>query len=296
MNYGSLCMRNGVLYVARHEQTAHVRPYDLDGRALGPGFSFRGPAGEPCGLGGIEVDSDHQVWLADTLAGHLRAFTLFGRESVALKSREGARDDARGSFEQACDVALHETDDERLVLVASGGWRRHALQLVRPDGTLVESLRPEGSPLKRFRGLTRVAHAGRWTFACEAGASRVQVFRDFDFHFAFQLSPRTGVRLQPVALAPLSDGRCVVAVGGDESALLLVDAAGRLQRVLASHGSGHGEVEHPGDVAVEDLGGEATPRIAVIDRDAERVQVFTLEGRCHGELEALPGNAIGDLE
>jgi hypothetical protein len=30
----------------------------------------------------------------------------------------------------------------------------------------------------------------------------------------------------------------------------------------------------------------------VIDRDGERVQVFTLEGRCHGELEVLPGRAL----
>ena len=295
MNHGSLSLRNGVLYVARHERTAHVRPYDLDGRALGPGFSFRGPLGEPCGLGGIEVDSDHQVWIADALSGNVRAFTLFGRESTVLRSREGARDDARGSFAQVCDVALHETDDERLVLVASGGWRRHALQLLRSDGSFVDSLRPEGSPLKRFHALTRVAHAGRWTLACEAGAARVQVFRDFDFHFAFQLSVRNGLKLEPIAVAPLSDGRSVVAVGGDESALLLVDAAGRLQRVLAGHGAGHGEVEHPGDVVVEDLGGSGVPRIAVIDRDAERVQVFTLEGRCHGELEGLPDGAVGDL-
>ena len=45
MNQGSLCLRGGVLYVARHAQTAHVRPYDLDGRPLGPGYSFRGRGG-----------------------------------------------------------------------------------------------------------------------------------------------------------------------------------------------------------------------------------------------------------
>ena len=43
---GSLCLRGGILYVGRHELTAHVRPYDLDGRPPGAGFPFRGPVNE----------------------------------------------------------------------------------------------------------------------------------------------------------------------------------------------------------------------------------------------------------
>jgi hypothetical protein len=35
-------------------------------------------------------------------------------------------------------------------------------------------------------------------------------------------------------------------------------------------------------VAVEAGGLDASTRLAVVDRDGERVQVFTVEGRCYG--------------
>ena len=44
-----------------------------------------------------------------------------------------------------------------------------------------------------------------------------------------------------------------------------------------------------GDVAVEAGPTQRETRVAVIDRDAERLQVFTLDGRCLGEFPALPG-------
>jgi hypothetical protein len=296
MIQGSLSLRAGVLYVARHEQTAHVRPYDLDGRALGPGFSFRSPSGEPIALGGIDVDADRRIWIADTSNASVRAFSVFGREAGGFASSSGLREDARGSLWSATDLAIRENDERRDVIVASGGWRRHGLQVYREDGSFVDSLRPDGSPLAKFSGLTRIGALGRWIFACETVAGRVQVFRDDDFHFAFRIPTRAGVRFEPVAVAPLDDGSAVLATRGSESALFLVDSAGRLKKVLAERGSEHGQVDEPGDVVIEQNKDRAVARIAVIDRDAERVQVFTLDGRCHGELGELPGHAIGDLE
>ena len=41
---GSLALHRGVLYVGRHEKTAHVSTWDLDGTSRGAGFSFRDPA------------------------------------------------------------------------------------------------------------------------------------------------------------------------------------------------------------------------------------------------------------
>ncbi|MCC7011159.1 MAG: hypothetical protein IT454_01245 [Planctomycetes bacterium] len=296
MNHGSLSLRSGVLYVARHEQTAHVRPYDLDGRALGAGFSFRGPHGEACELGGIEVDSDHQVWIADGASNALRAFSLFGRETRVLPGATLERDDARGLFRGAVDVAVSERDDRRNLWVGLGGWRRHALQLVREDGTFVDSLRPQGNPLARFNGVVRIAALDEHVFVCERAAGQVQVFREGEFHFAFRIATRPGVRFEPVAVAPLPGGRCLLATGGIDSALLLVDAAGRLVRVLAECGEDHGQVREPGDVVVEVEALEARARVAVIDRDAERVQVFSLLGECHGQIDELPGQKAGGAE
>jgi hypothetical protein len=53
---GCVALRGGVLYVARHEQTGHVRPYDLDGRPLSVGISFRGTYDDYLRSRGIAID------------------------------------------------------------------------------------------------------------------------------------------------------------------------------------------------------------------------------------------------
>jgi hypothetical protein len=118
------------------------------------------------------------------------------------------------------------------------------------------------------------------------------VYRDGEFHFQFRVPVRSGGRFEPVGLAPLEDGRLVMACCGQDSALLVVDAAGRLVQVLAEGGREAGQVSEPNDVVAEGGSAGAEPRIAAIDMDAERVQVFTLAGRCYGELTDLPGRAL----
>jgi hypothetical protein len=289
---GCLTLKEGVLYVGRHELTAHVRPYDLDGRPLSAGFSFRGPAGEPVVLGGLDIDDDHHLWIADSAAGCVRSFSVFGREVRSFAGSAESERDERGSLGAPVDVAVVGRGDESVLAVATAGWRRHAVQLFRPDGHWIGSLRPQGSSVGRFHGVRRVAALGRMLYVCETRAGRVQVYRDGEFHFAFSLPVASAGRFEPASLAPLADGRLVIAAGGLHSGLLLVDPAGRLQAVLAERGEETGRVVDPGDVAVEEVDGAGATRIAVIDRDAERVQVFTLDGRCFGALERLPGQAL----
>ena len=284
---GSLSLQHGVLYVGRHEASAHVRPYDLDGVPLSAGFSFRGPSRAPVELAGFAVDPDHQVWIADAAEAAVWRFTLFGREVGRWTA--SANGDAPGSFGRLVDLDVEERDGRLECLVASGGWRRHAVQLFDGDGRLLTSLRSEGDPQSNFHGVSRVARDGARTYVCEAHAGRVQVFRSGGFEFLFRLAGRGKALLEPVALAPLEDGRMLVACGGDESCLVLVDRAGRVERRLATAGEGPGEVLDPTDVVVELGRAEAATRVAVIDRSAERVQVFTLEGRCQGAIAALPG-------
>ncbi len=296
MTQGSVALRSGVLYVGRHEQTAHVRPYDLDGRALGPGFSFRGPHGEPCTLGGLDVDDDHHLWVADSAIGRIRTFSVFGREVASFGGGEssGARRerDARGALGSPVDVAVSGEGEQATLVVACGGWRRHALQLFHRDGTWSGSLRPEGNPLGRFNGVRRVSVRGPMTYVCEARAGRVQVFRDGEFHFLFSLPCRVAGRFEPVAVAPLEDGRMVLATGGQQSGLFLLDGSGRPLRTLAERGTETGRILEPGDVVVEEGASERETRLAVVDRDADRVQVFTLDGRCFGALQELPGQVL----
>jgi hypothetical protein len=111
----------------------------------------------------------------------------------------------------------------------------------------------------------------------------VHLYRDFEFHVSLVLGGR-GARVEPEAVAPLDDGRMVIACGGETSALLLMDRAGRLLRVLAEAGGELGGIERPIDVVVEPGADDRTTQIVVLDQDGERAQLFTLDGRSYGTL------------
>lgn len=293
---GSLSLRGGVLYVARHAQASFVRPYDLDGRPLARGFALRDENGDALVAGGIEVDSDRQVWVADPQHGCVRAFNLFGAQTARIAGLERGRDDRRGVLRRVLDVALSESDEARQVWVASGGSRRHAVQQFSESGACLDSLRPLGDPLARFEDVQRIAVSGRFLYVCEFGAGRVQVFRDGEHLFWFRPLDARGSSVAPTAIAPLPDGRMVVAGGLEDARLLLFDGSGRLMRELARTGRDAADVRFPGDVVVESSPDGGSARIALIDCDGERVQVFNLEGACHGQLAELPGHAVGESE
>lgn len=292
---GSLALHRGILYVGRHEKTAHVATFDLDGRPMDAGFSFRDAAVGRSTAAGIAVDDDRHVWVADSAARIVRCFTLFGRQIAKLGA--GAEDfgdtelepDIAGRVRAPVDVAVEGDSDALKIVVASGGERRHALQVFGGSGRLVASLRPGGDPQACFRGLSGVALQGRDVYAAEARAGRVQVFRDRDFHFRFALPGNGGARFEPTAVAPLPDGRAVVAHAGPASGLSVFDGSGRFLGALAGQGRREGSVFEPTDVVVDPSGSDRTTRVAVIDRDGDRVQIFTLAGRCYGALPTLPG-------
>lgn len=288
--HGSLSFQSGVLYVGRHERTAHVRPYDLDGAPLGPGFSFAGHAGPGAArIGGLDVDGEHQIWVADGTSERARAFNLFGTEIGGFGTAAGRRPGAAGSLERIVDLCVRDDDERELeVLVACGGRRRHAVQVFDAGGGWRSSLRPAGDPEGRFAGVRGLSETGAWTLVAEGWERRVQVFRNRDFHFWFRPELATGSPFEPNAAVALPDGRFVVAHGGPESALVVVDAAGRIASVLARAGPETGNVLDPTDIAIEPNERDRDTRLAVIDRDGERVQVFTLEGVCYGAFESLP--------
>jgi len=293
--HGSLCLKNGILYVARHAVTAHVRPYDLDGHPLGPGFSFRGAGDRAASASGIDLDEDHRVWIADSAGERLLAFSLFGRELPTVADSSARPKLEPGRFESIVDVAARGVESDLELLIVRGGQRRRALELVHVASGRVRSLRSDGDPQESFDGLQRASIRDRMIYACEAGAGRVQVFRDGEFHYLFRLpiDRARGARFVPRSIAPLADGRMVIALGGGESsALVLVAPGGRLVRVLAEPGESTGSVFEQTDVAIDEGESDHRTRVAVIDADGDRVQVFTLEGECFGAFADLPrGNA-----
>ena len=59
-------------------------------------------------------------------------------------------------------------------------------------------------------------------------------------------------------------------------------------KVIASAGEEEGCVFEPSDLVLERGALDAKARVWVLDRDACRIQVFTLEGRCHGSFPEFP--------
>ncbi|QDU67737.1 hypothetical protein [Engelhardtia mirabilis] len=292
--HASLALRDGVLYVLRYERTAHVGLYDLDGRELEGGFSWRDQERSQTAATGIAVDRDRRLWVADPGAGAVRGFTVFGSEKLRLGPSEEQRatlspaeldEDRAGVLSRPTCVACQGSSDDLRLLVGSSGRRRHGLHLFAPDGTLIRSLRPMGQSHGRFAGIEGVFLDDRHALACEPRAGRVQVFRDLDFHFAFQLPDHRGAGLEPRAAVRLADGRLVVAHGGPRSGVLLMAPDGGVEAQIAGHGAGSGQVLNPSDVVVEPGPSEPRSRVVVADQDGERIQVLTLDGRCYGSLE-----------
>ncbi|MBK7874845.1 MAG: hypothetical protein IPJ77_03695 [Planctomycetes bacterium] len=282
--HGSLALAQGVLYVARPSARTEIVPFDLDGRPLARGFRVRGLAGARVELAALACDVDRRLWAADTGSRALRAFSVFGQELFAWRDDAIEELDRAARIGRPVGVAASGVESELRLLVASAGERRHALHWVDPVERTALSLRPLGDPNERFRRLAGVALSGSFAAACEAGAGRVQVFRDGEFHFAFRcpIAPGTGAAFEPRAVALLADGRFVVACGGERSALLLVRGDGQVERMLAEDGLADGCVFEPSSLAVEPGASDAAARVAVIDRDGARVQLFALDGRSFG--------------
>lgn len=279
--HGSLALRHGVVWVGRHAQTARIAPYDLDGAPLGPGFTFRGEAGEPASIAALSVDGDRRLWIADEAGRAVRVFSAFGRELAAMKGE-------RGALSAPCAIAVDGLEHETRVLVASGERAPRTVEAFTRDGDRLCALRSRGDPERAFDGVRAVALRERFAWACEARTGWVQVFRDFAFHFTFALPGTRAGRAIPLALEPLADGRVLVAAGGSESAVWLVDRSGRATARVAAHGSQSGRVLEPCALAVEEGDADRRTRVFVLDSDADRVQVFTLDGDCYGAFQGLP--------
>lgn len=291
--HGSLAYSDGVLWVGRHARTAHVAAYDLDGHRLGPAFTFAGADGSRATVHGLCVDSDRTLWIADAAAARVRSFSVFGVEGVSLGDGETDgrpdRADRAGHVGEAVAVAAAGEDDERRIWVASRGRRRFAVQSFTADGRYQSDLRPHGDPNAVFEDVRDVARRGRFTYVCEGRGGRVQVFRDGEFHFAFGRDVRG---LVPAAVEPLEDGRVIVAGAGPRSGLYLFDEGGRILSELATHGERTGCVFEPDSVRAELDADDARRRVCVMDSDGDRVQVFTLEGRCYGAFSDLPRSDV----
>ncbi|MBL8857994.1 MAG: hypothetical protein JNL28_05795 [Planctomycetes bacterium] len=286
---GSLALCGGILHLARHARTAEIRTYDLDGGRIGEGFRFAGCDGGAASADGIAVDVDMRIWVADRTSKALRRFTVFGAELEPW--RAASSEDLPGHTGEPASVAVVGVEGDARVLVGTRGARRHAVQWFDRDGRRLASLRSRGDPQAAFDDVVRVALDGRFALVCEQGSGLVQVFRDGESHCALRPPRARHARRDsiPRAAHALSDGRFVVATGGEEnSGVHLLDRNGRVRHTICHPGQGAAEVFEPCDIAIDEGDSDRRTRVAVVDSDGDRVQVFTLEGVCYGSFSDLP--------
>jgi hypothetical protein len=296
--HASLALRHGVLYVLQSGSVrADVGPcarlslFDLDGRRLSGGFVFDGRDGPDLGAVDLDVDDDRRLWLADERGGYVRATTLFGRELARFGPPEdpfGRQEpwdvDRAGVLGRPSCVAVEGSSDDLRLLVGSSGRRRHGVQLFDGEGKLVRSLRPRGDSHGRFERVASVSLSGAYALACEGRRARVHVWRDLDFHALIEPRIAGAEQIALRAALRLEDGRYLIAYGGDRSGVLLHDRDGALERELAGHGEGEGQVLEPASLVAEPGRTDALTRVVVSDRDGERLQVLTLDGRALGSV------------
>ncbi len=283
---GSLCQANGVLYVGRHAKSASITAFDLDGRLLQRIAEFQDGATGRSSASGVCVDADHRLWVADGPAGCVRGFTLFGKQMAHLGVDDGDQD-RRGALGTPVDVLATGQDEELVLVVASAGQRRHAVQVLDPAGGRTLSLRPLGDPHGHFQGVCALAARGeKELLVLESKTPRIQVFRGGDYHFSIPLPPGEG-QGRPRAMAVAPDGRIVVALGVGTGGVIVLDDEGRVLRQVAVTGPADGQVEDPCGLAIVPRDGAQAERVFVLDRFGDRVQVFTLDGNCYGAFPAL---------
>lgn len=278
-----LCLNQGVLYVASAERSGRVVPFDLGGRRLEGGFKVPESAAGACLIGGLFVDDDRRVWLADRSLRAVRGFTLFGRETQRLgpprsPSPWRSEPDVAGNLGLPTALAGRGSSDDLWLAVGSLGLRRHGAQVFDGSGQLLRSLRPLGESHGRFHGVRGIEWLGRSLLLLESQRPRVQVFRDLEHWFSFEVELPRPRGAELIAVRALEPGRFVALVGGDEPALLEVDARGRLRRVLAVAGEDTGRLSAPADLVID----REHQRLALLDREGLRIQVFTGDGECAG--------------
>lgn len=308
MNTGALSLHEGVLFIGRYTGSGDIFVFDLDGRQLEAGFSLPPSANTTSvAITGLAVDGDRKLWIADAFAGRVRCVNLFGKVGAdfapALGRLEAPLSGATlGGDGAPVDVALAESSKWTGIFVATAGKRVGAIALYLANGTRLLALRSLGSPKEPFDRVARMSSSADLLWVVEAGARRVQVFRAGDFHFSFPVG-RLGEQQSapeglPRALAPVGDGRLVVAIEEDvargdasNAGLFLLTGRGLSLQKLAAAGTAEGQISHPIDIAVEAIRPwpheteaevDRRRRVVVLDLDGDRIQVFNLAGRCYG--------------
>ncbi len=271
--FGGLAVRNQLVCHGYSDTRGRIRLLSAATGALQREWVFRGEGEGFAEVGGLCLDRDSNVYVADPEGGVIRRFSLFGTPLGRLGTPgtgRGARHfrDARGVLHHPNDVVL---DEEGNLYVCCGDRpMRHAVQSFTPSGKYRFSFRAFGEPLEEWGLPMGIAVAEDKLYVADTFNQCVQVFfLDGTFQMMFSTCPGPGERSLPVAVGVRPDGNILVAQWKEHPALLMFNPSGWFLGEVLSPGEEEGKVFAP---AALDLDGEGG--LFLLDRAGERVQRF----------------------
>lgn len=219
---------------------------------------------------GLTVDREDNVWLTDVALQQVFKFSPDGRLLMTIGERGVAGADER-HFNRPTDIAVLPDGS----FYVSDGYRNTRVAKFSATGRFLFQWGKPGTGPGEFNVSHALAldGAGR-VYVADRQNDRVQVF-DGNGRFITQWKGE-GIG-RPYSLALFSDGRAVIADGGeqpktgpDRSGAAVVDLAGKVVQKLGRYGNYDGQFRMAHDVAVD-----ADGNFYVVDIAGQRVQKFT---------------------
>lgn len=223
---------------------------------------------------GLTVDDHDNVWVTDVALQQIFKFGPDGRLLMTLGERGVAGADPH-HFNRPTQVAVLADGS----LYVSDGYRNTRVAKFAADGRFLFQWGKPGTGPGDFDTPHALAidKAGR-VYVADRENDRIQIF-DREGHFLRQIkSPVMG---RPYGLALLSDGRIVVADGGeqpdsgpDRSGLVILSPDGRILQRSGRYGNYDGQFRMAHALAVD-----AHDNVFVVDITGQRVQKFVVAKR-----------------
>ncbi len=267
--FGGIATKGRLLALARGAARGEIRVYDLADSTLRSRFSYGGTEGGWADAGGIDLDEEGRIFVADTAGGRLRIFSSFGHEvgGFGLPEEASRPRDLKGMLAYPRSVVRDGTG--RLWITCGDRPWVHGLQVFDAQGRFLSSLEAFGDRSRSFGPALDLTLFGEDVWVADTGNDALQVWRlDGGFLCSFEIPRDWGRR--PQAIAAVGD-RLALLLAEPRPRVLLVDRD--FKRTGICRLPRNQTLENPSGLARGPEG-----RLFVLDRDGSRVLAFEGDG------------------
>lgn len=284
--YGGIALARNLLCLTYTDVRGRVFLVDLEEKRPVDFWEFRGFGTDYADAGGVAIDRNFILCVADARNDAVRRFTAFGRELPAFGAPHerppGAKGrDRTGSLSRPNAVAAFDG----ILYVACGEQHlRRGVQRFTCTGEVLPPLAAFGDAAGEFGAPRGIAAGPQGIFVADTLNGVVQRFTRtgrYVNEIVTGPGPGTGTgrtrgrTSRPIAVQPLGDDTLLVVDEGDERGLWRFELSGRpLGRVDLD-----GVLVDPVGIARDDEG-----RLYVLDRDGERVVRLAADLSCETDI------------